>query len=66
MKQYALFFLGALALTGCDGGDMARILTPEDIEIRVPSQNSLRIQEVHLLVIHTICDLIDNELFGPM
>ncbi len=55
-----------VALTGCDGGDMARILTPEDIEIRVPSQSSLRIQETHLLVIHAICDLVDNELFGPM
>lgn len=53
-----------VALTGCDGGNMARILTPEDIEIRVPSQTLSRIQEIHILVTHALCDLIDNEIFG--
>lgn len=53
-----------VALTGRDGGDMARILTTEDVEVRVPSDSTARIQEVHLLVIHSLCDLIDRHLFG--
>ncbi|MGB3667316.1 MAG: phosphoheptose isomerase [Bermanella sp.] len=55
-----------VALTGRDGGDMASLLLPEDIEIRVPSMTTARIQEVHLVVIHCLCDLIDWQLFGPM
>jgi D-sedoheptulose 7-phosphate isomerase len=55
-----------VALTGRDGGDMASLLLPEDIEIRVPSMVTARIQEVHLLAIHCLCDLIDWQLFGPI
>lgn len=53
-----------VALTGCDGGGMASLLLPEDVEIRVPSTSTARIQEVHLLMIHCLCDLIDSQLFG--
>ncbi len=53
-----------IALTGKEGGNMASILSAEDIEIRVPSYTTARIQEVHLLVIHCLCDLIDQQLFG--
>ena len=53
-----------VALTGRDGGDMARLLTTDDVEVRVPSDSTARIQEVHLLVIHSLCDLIDRHLFG--
>ncbi|MEO4045790.1 phosphoheptose isomerase [Pseudomonas sp. CAU 1711] len=53
-----------VALTGRDGGGMASLLLPEDVEIRVPSKVTARIQEVHLLVIHCLCDLIDRQLFG--
>ncbi len=53
-----------IAMTGKDGGDVARLLHPEDIEIRVPSNSTARIQEVHLLIIHSLCDLIDGQLFG--
>lgn len=53
-----------VALTGRDGGGMASLLLPEDVEIRVPSQVTARIQEVHLLAIHCLCDLIDSQLFG--
>ena len=52
-----------VALTGRDGGEMARALEGDDIEIRVPSERTARIQEVHLLVIHCLCDLIDQRLF---
>lgn len=53
-----------LALSGRDGGSMARLLVPGDVELRVPAQSTARIQETHLLVIHCLCDLIDHELFG--
>lgn len=53
-----------IALTGKDGGALAEVLNESDIEIRVPSQSTARIQEVHLLIIHCLCDLIDQQLFG--
>ena len=53
-----------VALTGRDGGDMAKALAEDDVEIRVPSERTARIQEVHLLVIHCLCDVIDQELFA--
>ncbi|OED40131.1 phosphoheptose isomerase [Endozoicomonas sp. (ex Bugula neritina AB1)] len=53
-----------IALTGSDGGDMARLLHPEELEIRVPDHSPKRIQEVHALIIHCICDLIDEHLFS--
>ncbi len=52
-----------IALTGKDGGDMAGLIGDNDVEIRVPSNVTARIQEVHLLVIHCICDLVDRKLF---
>lgn len=51
-------------LSGRDGGNIAKILKKNDVEIRVPAQSTARIQEVHLLVIHCLCDLIDAQLFG--
>lgn len=53
-----------IALTGRDGGKMAPLLRPTDVEIRVPATVTARIQEVHLLIIHCLCDLIDQQLFG--
>ena len=53
-----------IALTGRDGGGIAGILDSDDLEIRVPSDSTARIQEVHLVVIHCLCDLIDRQLFG--
>lgn len=50
-----------IALTGKDGGTIANILKPTDIELRVPSMSTARIQEVHLLIIHCLCDHIDSE-----
>ncbi len=52
-----------IALTGKDGGKLAKLLTNHDVEIRVPSDRSARIQECHLLIIHCLCDLIDQQLF---
>ena len=53
-----------IALTGKDGGELAQNLKESDIEIRVPSMSTARVQEVHLLITHCLCDLIDHQLFG--
>lgn len=53
-----------IALTGRDGGAMADQLHSEDVEIRVNTDSTARIQEVHLLVIHCLCDLVDTQLLG--
>ena len=53
-----------VALTGRDGGRMADLFAEGDVEIRVPATRTARIQEVHLLVIHCLCDLIDTTLLG--
>jgi len=53
-----------IALSGKDGGALAAALNEVDIEIRVPSWSTARIQEVHLLISHCLCDLIDQQLFG--
>lgn len=56
--------MSVIALSGKDGGGLPSVLQSRDIEIRVPSQSTARIQEVHLLVLHCLCDLIDHELVG--
>ena len=53
-----------IALTGRDGGKMAGNYRQGDVEIRVNAESTARIQEVHLLLIHCLCDLIDQQLFG--
>jgi len=56
--------LGVIALSGHNGGELSALLNDQDIEICVPENSTARIQEVHLLVIHCICDLIDQQ-FAP-
>ena len=53
-----------VALSGRDGGRMAHLLADNDVEIRVPAERTARIQEVHLVVIHCLCDLIDQTILG--
>jgi D-sedoheptulose 7-phosphate isomerase len=53
-----------VALTGNGGGDANGVLTDIDISICVPSEETARIQEVHLLTIHCLCDGIDAMLLG--
>ena len=55
-----------VALSGRDGGQMAQLLSAGDVEIRVPTERTARIQEVHLVIIHCLCDLIDESLFGNL
>lgn len=52
-----------VALTGRDGGQVAKILNENDIEIRVLSESTARIQEIHLLTIHCLCDQIDETIY---
>jgi D-sedoheptulose 7-phosphate isomerase len=56
--------ISVIALTGNNGGMIAPLLRETDIEIRVPSDSNARIHEVHVLITHCLCDLIDHQLFG--
>ena len=56
--------ISVIALTGNNGGMIAPLLYETDIEIRVPSNSIARIQEIHVLTTHCLCDLIDHQLFG--
>lgn len=53
-----------VALTGKGGGKMNQVLRETDVHICVPHHRTARIQEVHLLVIHCICDGVDTQLLG--
>lgn len=53
-----------VALTGKGGGKMAQALRETDVHICVPHDRTARIQEVHLLVVHCLCDGVDNQLLG--
>lgn len=53
-----------IALTGRGGGDLGNALLPSDVHICVPHPQTPRIQEVHLLALHCLCDGIDNLLLG--
>jgi D-sedoheptulose 7-phosphate isomerase len=56
--------MSIVALTGRGGGSMAALLTDRDVHICVPHTVTARIQEVHLLALHCLCDGIDAVLFG--
>jgi D-sedoheptulose 7-phosphate isomerase len=56
--------MNIIALTGKDGGKIEKMLNKtSDVNICVPANRTARIQEVHLLVLHILCDAIDNILF---
>ena len=56
--------LRIVAMTGRNGGHIAGILKSDDMLLNVESPVTARIQEVHLLILHCLCDAIDNLLFG--
>lgn len=56
--------MNVIALTGREGGQIADLILDSDIEIRVPSWSTARIQEVHIMILHSICDLVDHRLLG--
>jgi len=53
--------LGTVALTGADGGQAARVA---DVSVRVPSDSTQHVQEVHIALGHVICELVEEELFA--
>ena len=56
--------VSVVALTGRNGGKIAALLGPDDIHLCVPAERTARIQEVHLLAIHCLCDGIDALILG--
>ncbi|HEX5313336.1 MAG TPA: SIS domain-containing protein, partial [Gammaproteobacteria bacterium] len=52
-----------LAITGRDGGKLAAALGPDDSELRVPAERTAHIQEVHIVLLHCLCDLVDETLY---
>jgi D-sedoheptulose 7-phosphate isomerase len=53
-----------IALTGRGGGKIRELLLDTDVHICVPHDRTARIQEVHILVLHCLCDAVDNQLLG--
>lgn len=53
-----------VALTGHGGGKLAELLTETDVHICVPHDRTARIQEVHILALHCLCDAVDLQLLG--
>lgn len=58
--------MNVIALTGRDGGRIASLLKDSDILLNVPHQRTARIQEIHILLIHALCDCIDSTLLDGM
>lgn len=56
--------LKVIALTGRGGGRLGALLRADDVHLCVPHERTARIQEVHLLIIHCLCDGIDASLLG--
>jgi D-sedoheptulose 7-phosphate isomerase len=56
--------LAVIALTGRDGGAMAKMLRPGDFHLNVAHPRTMRVQEIHLLVIHCLCEVVDNVIYG--
>ncbi|ODS24937.1 phosphoheptose isomerase [Candidatus Endobugula sertula] len=58
--------MNVITLTGRDGGNLSLLLDVDDVELLVPLDSRARIHELHLLSIFCLCDLIDEQLFGPI
>jgi D-sedoheptulose 7-phosphate isomerase len=56
--------MSVVAFSGGDGGSLMELLIPQDIHIGVPHENTARVQEMYLLVLHCLCDSIDCLLLG--
>ena len=64
MKAAQAKGMSVVALTGRDGGAMAKMLRPRDFHLNVAHARTMRVQEVHLLCIHSLCEVIDNVIHG--
>lgn len=56
--------MSIIALTGGEGGKLTELLSSQDLEIRIPSNKKVRIEEMHLLVLNCFCELIERALFA--
>jgi len=56
--------MSVIAFTGKDGGQMGEMLAGDDVNLCVPVQRTCRIQEVHITMIHALCDAVDYMLLG--
>ena len=56
--------LRCIALSGKDGGALSALLGGDDIDIIAPANTTARVQEIHGIIIHAFCQLIDHQLFG--
>ncbi|AMC35846.1 MULTISPECIES: phosphoheptose isomerase [Betaproteobacteria] len=56
--------MNVIAFTGRDGGQIGEILSGDDVHLCVPVQRTARIQEVHITMIHALCDAVDYMLLG--
>ena len=64
MKAAQARKVAVIALTGRDGGAMGRMCGPRDFHINVAHPRTMRVQEIHLLVVHCLCEVVDNVIFG--
>jgi D-sedoheptulose 7-phosphate isomerase len=64
MKAAQAKGLVVIALTGRDGGEMAKMLRPQDFHLNVAHPRTMRVQEIHLLVIHCLCEVVDTVIHG--
>ncbi len=64
MKSAQARKVAVIALTGRDGGAMGRMCGPRDFHINVAHPRTMRVQEVHLLVVHCLCEVVDNVIYG--
>jgi D-sedoheptulose 7-phosphate isomerase len=56
--------LVVIALTGRDGGTMGTMVRPQDFHLNVSHPRTMRVQEIHLLVVHCLCEVVDNVIYG--
>jgi D-sedoheptulose 7-phosphate isomerase len=56
--------VAVIALTGRDGGEMGRMVRPGDFHLNIAHPRTMRVQEMHLTVIHCLCEVVDNVIFG--
>jgi len=56
--------MSVIALTGRDGGEIGRSLQAGDFHLNVAHPRTMRVQEIHLLVVHCLCEMVDNVIFG--
>ncbi|HUQ29202.1 MAG TPA: phosphoheptose isomerase [Usitatibacter sp.] len=64
MKAAQARKVAVIALTGRDGGAMGRMCGPRDFHINVAHPRTMRVQEIHLLVVHCLCEVVDNVIYG--